>query len=213
MVTRVRTLECLIQYSGAMARPIDPERHRQQRLRIIDAALTCFARDGLAATTAAICREAGIGSGTFFHYFPTKQAVLRAILEHGPAETSAWFAELGESADPIEVICAHAELVAAEAADPRLAGFVVALGSAIGDPEIAELLTAEQQATRDGLTPWVERGRAAGIVRTDWSVADTVNWIVAIEDAFVGAAAQTPGFVADEQIPALLSVLTRALRP
>ena len=45
-----------------MARTVDPQRHEQRRLQIIDAALTCFAARGYDGTsTAALCREAGIG--------------------------------------------------------------------------------------------------------------------------------------------------------
>lgn len=65
-----------------MARPIDPNRHRAQRLRIIDTGLPIFSRDGYAgATTAAICREAGISSGAFFHYLPTQSSLLIANLQ------------------------------------------------------------------------------------------------------------------------------------
>ena len=42
-----------------MARTVDPVRYEARRLAIIDAALTCFARDGYdRATTAAICAQA-----------------------------------------------------------------------------------------------------------------------------------------------------------
>ena len=45
-----------------MARTVDPAKHEARRLQIIDAALTWFATDGYErATTAAICRTAGIG--------------------------------------------------------------------------------------------------------------------------------------------------------
>src|SRR5690625_7667153 len=75
-----------------MPRPVDPERHRARRLHITDAGLTVVARHGYAgATTAAICREAGIGSGTFFHYFPTKESLVVAILAEGTAETQEFF--------------------------------------------------------------------------------------------------------------------------
>lgn len=51
---------------------------------ILDAALTRFAIDGFdRATTAAICREARISSGTFIHYFPTTGNTLLAVQVEG----------------------------------------------------------------------------------------------------------------------------------
>lgn len=70
---------------ATVPRTVDPARHAARRLGIIDAALTRFAADGYeATTTASICAEAGIGSGTFFHYFPTKADVLLGILSSAP---------------------------------------------------------------------------------------------------------------------------------
>ena len=84
-----------------MARTVDPVRHEARRLAIIDAALTCFAADGFdRTTTATICRTAGIGSGTFFHYFPTKLGVLLAIIELGTSDTAAWFEASGDAPSP-----------------------------------------------------------------------------------------------------------------
>ena len=84
-----------------MARTVDPERHLARRLVIIDAALTCFAATGYAGTsTAAICREAGIGSGTFFHYFPTKQSLLLAILGSAPRRRASGSRRATQDEDP-----------------------------------------------------------------------------------------------------------------
>lgn len=197
-----------------MPRRIDPERHRQQRLRIVDAALTCFARAGFdGASTAQICREAGIGSGTFFHYFPTKLDVLRALFDVGAEDATEWFHSRNPGEDPRSVLLAHARHAADEAADERTVGFVVAMSGVMSRPEVAELLAADQQIARDGLTPWVERARELRQIRTDWSVSDTVSWLLLIEDAFIGALATTPGFNAAEQTPALLDVVARMLNP
>src|SRR5699024_7312380 len=85
-----------------MARPINANHHRAQRLRIMDAGLTVFSRRGYAgASTAAVCREAGISSGAFFHYFPTKASLLIAILEQSSHETREFFDERENPADPV----------------------------------------------------------------------------------------------------------------
>ncbi|MGC5627756.1 TetR/AcrR family transcriptional regulator [Georgenia sp. Z1344] len=79
-----------------MARPVDPELRRARRLQLIDAGLTAFAERGAAATTADICRIAGVGSGTFFHHFATKDALVVAIVELGTEETRELFASLDD---------------------------------------------------------------------------------------------------------------------
>src|SRR3954454_19686828 len=110
-------------------------------MAIIDAALTRFAEDGFdRATTAAICRTAGIGSGTFFHYFPTKLDVLLAILELGTAETVAWFAAQRGRSDPGGVLADYVVHTATEFTDPRLAGFVRAVGAVMNDEQVAAAL-------------------------------------------------------------------------
>ena len=54
------------------------ERHRAEtRARILQAALSLFARQGFAATRVEqITEAADVGKGTFFNYFPTKEHVL-----------------------------------------------------------------------------------------------------------------------------------------
>lgn len=195
-----------------MARRIDPERHRERRLAIIDAALTCFARKGVeGATTAEICREAGIGSGTFFHYFPTKLDVLLAILALGAEETTAWFQ--AREGDPFEVLLAYADHVAEEVRDPRTAGFVVAVSAAMTHPGITQALEADRAALRDQLSLWATRAQRQGKVRKDWSTHDVVAWVMALEDGYVSAVATDPRFDQSRQAARLRDVLTRVLRP
>ena len=52
----------------------------ERRERLYEAALTLFRGQGYEATTVAqITRRAGLAKGTFFNYFPTKDAVLRYL--------------------------------------------------------------------------------------------------------------------------------------
>jgi AcrR family transcriptional regulator len=58
---------------------------RSQRTRkaVIQAALAIIARDGPGRLTLdAIARESGVGKGALMHQFRTKEAVLKALLEH-----------------------------------------------------------------------------------------------------------------------------------
>lgn len=196
-----------------MPRTVDPERHRARRLAIIDAALTCFARGGVhGTTTAQICREAGIGSGTFFHYFPAKLDVLRAIIELGIDESEEWFAAQQGRDDAFEVLLDHADRVEAETADPRVPGFVAAVAGAMAHTAVAEVLDREQRVLRAGLLPWLAGAQRTGHVRTDWTAERAVLWLIAIEDGFVGSVA-SGGLRAASARGTLRDVIARVLRP
>lgn len=197
-----------------MSRTVNPRRHAARRLAIIDAALTCFAAEGYdRATTAAICREAGIGSGTLFHYFPTKLGLLLAILELGTQETCDWFSAQEGRTDPARVIADYLEHAASEFADPRLPGFVQAVGAISGEPEVNAALARDDDATRTGLKPWVTAAQRSGTFRTDIPADRLTEWLLAIVDGYVGRLASTPGFDAATERAMLTDVAARLTRP
>jgi AcrR family transcriptional regulator len=55
----------------------DAVRNRQ---RVLDAAQAAFANEGLAVPIDEIARRAGVGAGTVYRHFPTKEALYEAIL-------------------------------------------------------------------------------------------------------------------------------------
>jgi AcrR family transcriptional regulator len=59
---------------------------QQRRNQLIDAALTLFAEHGIEATRVSdIAQAAGVAQGLLYHYFPSKDALLAAIIErYGP---------------------------------------------------------------------------------------------------------------------------------
>ncbi len=197
-----------------MARTVDPAGHQARRLQIIDAALTCFSRDGYAgATTATICRQAGIGSGTFFHYFPTKLEVLLALLKLGTEETAAWFAAQEGRTDPVGVIDDYVVHAAEESADPRVAGFVRAVGAVMGEPEVAAALASDEDTVRDGLLPWVRRAMASGQVRSDLGAERLVAWVQALLDGYLSRLSADELFDAVREQETLLDAARRLIRP
>lgn len=61
---------------------LKPEEVEQRRREIIDAARRCFLRRGFhQATTDEICREAAITPGGLYHYFRSKEDVIKAVVQ------------------------------------------------------------------------------------------------------------------------------------
>ncbi|MEU4365648.1 TetR/AcrR family transcriptional regulator [Promicromonospora sp. NPDC023987] len=195
-----------------MARTVDPARHEARRLVIIDAALTVFAERGYdGATTAEICRRAGIGSGTFFHYFPTKLALLLAILALGTAETHEQTELYAERTDPLGVLLDIIRQGADDAADLRMPGFVRAVGGVMHLPEVAAALDADIQAQRDLLRPWVERAQQAGEIRKDLTPEQITSWLYLLTDGFLGRIATEDTFTAKTEKATLVDTAKRFL--
>lgn len=197
-----------------MPRTVDPARHAARRLRIIDAALTRFAADGYeATTTASICAQARIGSGTFFHYFPTKADVLLGILELGTAETAAWFAEQSGREDAAGVLRDWIDHTVEDFSDRRIAGFVRAVGAVMSRPEFAAALAADDRATRTGLLNWVELAQRQGSLRTDLDAPRLTSWLMVLTDGFADRIATDDGFTALSEGSVLRDAGRRLLAP
>src|SRR5437868_14925179 len=62
----------------AAAQRCDAQRNRQ---RIVAGARTVLARDGVEASVELITRQAGVGMGTLYRHFATKQELIDAVLE------------------------------------------------------------------------------------------------------------------------------------
>ena len=55
---------------------------RRNRERILEAAMCAFGRTGLDTQMDELARQAGVGVGTLYRHFPTKDALVRALIVH-----------------------------------------------------------------------------------------------------------------------------------
>ncbi|MEW2504232.1 TetR/AcrR family transcriptional regulator [Amycolatopsis sp. NPDC047767] len=66
--------------------PATPRRIRsdalQNRARLLEVAAQVFAEQGLDAAPAAIAKQAGVGVGTLYRHFPTREALIDAAYRH-----------------------------------------------------------------------------------------------------------------------------------
>jgi AcrR family transcriptional regulator len=138
-----------------------------RRQQIIDAAATCFVRDGFHGTSMQdVIREADLSVGAFYRYFRSKTELIRAIAEQVVSELIEDFDAL-VAVDPppplLDVIRAGLQT-----ADKRVDGdqrAKIALqvwGEAVRDPELGDLVAGIYRQIRSRFTAIARRARDAG---------------------------------------------------
>lgn len=134
--------------------------------RIIEATQGLLADQGYEATgVAEICRAADVSKGAFYYHFPSKQAVLQAILDE-------WMHALDPGPDlwqddtrPAPDVLREVGQTAAEIfrGDQRTARLFLEFWSLAGrDPSVAEAARAPYRRYAAGLAQVVRRGREEG---------------------------------------------------
>lgn len=70
---------------------------RRNRDRLLESAVRAFTRDGLEATLDAVAKDAGVGIGTLYRHFPTRESLVEAAYRNELTKLCESVAELGES--------------------------------------------------------------------------------------------------------------------
>jgi AcrR family transcriptional regulator len=146
----------------------------RNRARVLAVAYEAFAAEGLAVPIDEIARRAGVGAGTVYRHFPTKEALFQAIVADRIEQLVEHARALTEERDPGEALFAFlATLVAEGAADQGLVDALAGVGFDLADaaPD------AEQRfmATLGGM---LDRAQEAGAVRSDVGLPDLKTLLV-----------------------------------
>jgi len=157
---------------------VDREKYDSKRSAIVRAATGQFAEHGFSgATTAAICRAAGISSGTFFHYFPNKLELLVAVLGSGLDDLRADLMRIEAEASGLAAIAAYADELEGEIADASYSTFVNGLLAVAAEPPVAQCLSAESEAVTAFLIRHIAIGQRDTRIRRDISAPKLAAWI------------------------------------
>jgi AcrR family transcriptional regulator len=168
-----------------MARTVHPESHARRRAAIVAAAAEEFAAHGIDGTsTAAICRRAGIGSGTLFHYFKTKPEIFHAVFADDlPLVTRLCEQALAEP-DPdtgLDVLIDH---LISEISHPLAPGLASAAAlQANRDPDFARLLVTMDEQMLRTIATILRRVEAKPGRTLAFPSRSTARWIQNLVDA------------------------------
>jgi AcrR family transcriptional regulator len=152
---------------------------RRNLERVLDAAEEVFAASGPAASIDEIARVAGVGHGTVFRRFPTKDDLMYAVVERHVAQMCAMAEEALSAADPGEAFFDFARRVAElNMSTPGLHRCVVHCGGKPGAAELEKLVgkivSRALAAGAGGGAPWPADVQA--LVRSALTSAPPGHW-------------------------------------
>ena len=137
------------------------------RARIIAAARAALARDGDVRLNA-IAKEAGVGQGTLYRHFPTRDDLLAEVYREDVAELTAAAPALLAGHDPITALARWLDRVADYAQVKR--GVFAAVEAGVSRDLAAHSLGPIGEA----VTVLLDAGRAAGTIRPDVDARDVI---------------------------------------
>jgi len=134
---------------------------RRNRTRILAAAEKVFAEQGTSGSTEQVAAEAGVAIGTVFRHFPTKKALLQAIMKDLLARLASQASELATQEDPAAGLFTFFASLVRQATEKKTV--VELLASAGIDVPIADSV----QNLREGIETLLVRAQRTGAVRSD----------------------------------------------
>jgi AcrR family transcriptional regulator len=189
---------------AAPGRPLRADAARNRAL-ILDAARAAFADGGLDVGVEEIARRAGVGKGTLYRRFPTKEALVRAIFDDILVDYERLAAEAAEGSDSAAAFVRFLDGAARMQASNQ--GFYDVVAQRLG----ASALTDEQRRRFiDAAAAPLRRAQADGRLR-----ADLVPEDIQIMLRMLGATTRPAmdGRPMDQHWPRYLGLLLDALRP
>lgn len=137
----------------------------RNRSLLLAAAVEEFAENGVDAPVAAIARRAGLGKGTVFRHFPTKDDLVAAIVLDRVTRLTALATELSTAADAGAALLEFMRFAARQRHQLDLSFLSGDLG--------ADVSSAQERMTQ-AITALVDRARVEGALRPDVTGTDVM---------------------------------------
>ena len=149
---------------------------RRNYEKVLAAAREAFAEGGESTALEEIARRAGVGIGTLYRHFPSRQALVEALYLEEVEEVCRSAAEQLDGADPWEALNGWFE---------RFIGYLATKQALAAEllnylERDAPLFKASRAALFEAGEPLLKRAQEAGAVRPDVEIADVIQMVIGI---------------------------------
>ena len=153
----------------------DAQRNRE---RILAVAKEAFARSGANTSLDDVARQAGVGAGTLYRHFPTRDALLEAVYHTEVAKLAAAERELSEKLPPVEALRAWMLLFVDYISEKHI--IAPALNAFAGGP--SKLYEASRADVNGAIESLVKRAIKSGDVCKDLEPFDLLRALIGVSN-------------------------------
>jgi AcrR family transcriptional regulator len=151
----------------------DGQRNRE---RILEVAKQEFTRSGANASLDDIVKQAGVGPGTLYRHFPTREELLMAVYRTEMEKLAAAEQSFAEAIPPVEALRAWLLLFVDAIATKQI--IAPAFNALVGDPK--KVLEASYAQVHDAIRALVKRAVKSGDIRRDLDPIDLLRALVGV---------------------------------
>ncbi|PRX36877.1 TetR family transcriptional regulator [Paraburkholderia sp. BL18I3N2] len=153
----------------------DAQRNRE---RILEEAKTAFTRAGGEISMEDVARQAGVGAGTLYRHFPTRDALLESVYRAEVAKLAEEQRRLSDSLPPADALRSWMLLFVDYIATKKI--IAPALNSIVGGP--TKLFESSGAQITEAIHSLVTNAIASGDVRSDIEPLDLLRALVGVSN-------------------------------
>jgi AcrR family transcriptional regulator len=153
----------------------DAERNRD---RLLEVAKEAFTRSGAEASLDDIAKQAGVGAGTLYRHFPTREALIEAVYRTGVEKLAAAERNFAETMLPLEALRAWMLLFVDHIATKKI--IAPALNTLAGDPK--KVFEASYNQIWEAIRALVTRAIKSGEIRKDLDPIDLLRALIGVSN-------------------------------
>ena len=173
MSTAIKRKKTLVKKALDQSRKPRADALRNREL-VLEAARTVFSAGGPEASLEAVAKTAGVGIGTLYRHFPTREALFDAVYRHEAQQLAALAERLQTEASPVEALRQWMYSLVKFVATKK--GMSAALALVVSkDSDLFSYSSDLLMRSADGL---LERAMAAGEIRNDIGPDDLIRTLV-----------------------------------
>jgi AcrR family transcriptional regulator len=155
---------------------------QRNRGRILEVAKEAFTRSGANASLDDIAKEAGVGAGTLYRHFPTRDALIEAVYRTEVEKLAAAERRFAAALSPVEALRAWMLLFVDYIATKHIIAPV--LNAYVGGPsKLYECSRSQIQGAIDAL---VKRAIKSGDIRSDLEPFDLLRALIGVSNVASG---------------------------